>query len=355
MNEIDLLLSKLTGSNTPGVRYSIFNMDGIIHTFESGYADILNKKDISSNNCFHWYSVTKTFTALAVMQLAELKKIDIDNPVKDYLPEFPYSSDITVHQLLSHSAGIPNPVPLSWIHLSSEHKTFDSKTFFRNIFIKNKRTKSKPNDIFSYSNVGYVLLGDLIETVSGMSYENYVVDNIIARLGLKAEDMGFRISDADRLAKGYHKKMSFSNFILGLFIVKKKYFGETEGKWKPFKPFYVNGPSYGGLIGTSEAFIVYLKELMSPDCMLITRDYKKKLFTENHTNNNKPSGMCLSWFTGTLNGVKFFTHAGGGGGFYCEIRIYPEINTGSLIMFNRTGMRDERFLDQVDKYVVKKN
>jgi len=94
--------------------------------------------------------------------------------------------------------------------------------------------------------------------------------------------------------------------------------------------------------------------LLNPDCKLITRDFKKLLFTENFTNNHKPTGMCLSWFTGELNGVKYFTHAGGGGGFYCEIRIYPEINTGSVIMFNRTGMRDERFLDNVDKFIIKK-
>jgi D-alanyl-D-alanine carboxypeptidase len=72
-------------------------------------------------------------------------------------------------------------------------------------------------------------------------------------------------------------------------------------------------------------------------------------------NNHKPTGMCLSWFTGQLSGVKFFTHAGGGRGFYCEIRIYPEINTGSVIVFNRTGMRDERFLDNNDKYFIKNN
>jgi hypothetical protein len=188
-----------------------------------------------------------------------------------------------------------------------------------------------------------------------MSFENYVIDNVISRLGLRAEDLGFRISDQSFPAKGYHKKISFSNFILGFFIDKSKYFGKTEDKWKPFNPFYVNGSSYGGLIGTSEAFITYLRDLLSPDCKLLTRDYKKKLFTENFTNNNKPTGMCLSWFTGTLNGVKYYTHAGGGGGFYCEIRIYPEINTGSVIVFNRTGMRDERFLDKVDKYIVKKN
>ena len=74
------------------------------------------------------------------------------------------------------------------------------------------------------------------------------------------------------------------------------------------------------------------------------------MFTENHTTNNKATGMCLSWFSGQLNGIKYFTHAGGGGGYYCEIRIYPENGIGSVCFFNRTGMSDERFLDKVDKF-----
>ena len=50
-----------------------------------------------------------------------------------------------------------------------------------------------------------------------------------------------------------------------------------------------------------------------------------------------------------LNGIKYFTHAGGGGGYYCEIRIYPDIKRGSVIFFNRSGMSDERDLDKLDK------
>lgn len=76
------------------------------------------------------------------------------------------------------------------------------------------------------------------------------------------------------------------------------------------------------------------------------------LFTENFTNDGKPTGMCLSWFSGQLDGNQYYAHAGGGGGYYCEIRVYPDNGIGSVIMFNRTGMRDERFLDKLDKYVL---
>jgi len=353
MNEIDnILIKQIEKNNTPSVQYVIFNKDSIIHRFQNGFANIKKREKTTEKTTYNSYSVTKTFTALAVLQLSEQKKLDIEQPVKKYLPEFPFSSEITIQQLLTHSGGIPNPIPLSWIHLAEEHQSFDRNSFFKKIFTKNNKTKSKPNEKFAYSNLGYVLLGQLIENVSGLTYEEYIQANILKHLDVDKAGLDFTMNDTTTHATGYQKKYSLSNAILGFFIDKSKFMDETEGKWNPFKDNYVNGASYGGLIGTSNAFVKYIQELLKPDCKLITDDYKKKLFIENYTNNNKPTGMCLSWFSGQLNGKQYFAHAGGGGGYYCEIRIYPDLGIGSVIMFNRTGMTDERFLDKLDKYII---
>jgi D-alanyl-D-alanine carboxypeptidase len=120
-----------------------------------------------------------------------------------------------------------------------------------------------------------------------------------------------------------------------------------------FKNFYVNGPSYGGLKGTGNAFVTYLQELLKPDNQLITKNSKKVLFTENILTNGKQSKMCLSWFKGDLNGHTYYTHAGGGF-YYCEIRLYPDLGKGSVIIFNRFGMSDERILDEFDKFLLMK-
>jgi len=353
MKEIDnILIKQIEDNNTPSVQYVVFNKDSIIHRFQYGFADIKNQEKTLKNTTYNAYSVTKTFTALAVLQLAEQKKLDIEQPIKKYLPEFPYSSEITIKQLMTHSGGIPNPIPLSWIHLADEHQSFDRNIFFKQIFTKNDKTKSTPNEKYAYSNLGYVILGQLIEKVSGLNYEECIRVNILKHLGIEKTGLDFTIIDTNQHAKGYHKKYSFSNAILGFLIDKSKFIGKTEGKWNPFIDNYVNGASYGGLIGTSNAFVKYLQELLKPNCKLITDDYKKMLFTENYTNSNKPTGMCLSWFSGQLNGKQYFAHAGGGGGYYCEIRIYPDLGIGSVIMFNRTGMTDERFLDKLDKYII---
>jgi len=353
MDEIDNILIKEVDENkTPSVQYIIFNKDSIIHKFHYGLLDIKNKIKTSENTTYNAYSVTKTFTALAIMQLASQKKLDIDQPAKNYLYEFPYSPKITIRQLLAHSSGIPNPIPLSWIHLANEHEPFDRNKFFAQIFLKNNKIKSKPNKKFAYSNLGYVLLGQIIEKVSGLSYENYIREKILHPLNIIPTKLDFIINDPNQHAKGYHKKFSFSYTILGFLIDKPKYMDKTEGKWKPFKSIYINGVSHGGLIGTANAFVKYLQELLKPNCIIIEDEYKKMLFNENYTSNNKATGMCLSWFSGQLDGIQYYTHPGGGGGYYCEIRIYPNLGIGSVIMFNRTGWSDERYLDKLDKYII---
>ena len=356
MTEVENILQKTVRDNhSPSVHYILFDKDKVIKNYSYGLRDISGDKKIEDKTTYNAYSVTKTFTALAILQLFEQKIIDIEQPAVRYLPGFPYSTDITIRQLLSHSAGIPNPVPLNWIHLPVEHKSFNRDEFFTAIFLKNPKIKSRENQTFAYSNLGYVLLGQLIEKVTGISYEQYVKQNIIDKLGLKNEELGFEIPDVQFHSKGYHKKLSITNFILGFFIDKSKYMGKAEGKWKPFNNFYVNGTSYGGLIGTPGAFVKYIQELLKPNSRLLSDDYKKMLFTENYTANNKPTKMCLSWFCGQLNGTKYFSHAGGGGGYYCEIRIYPGDAIGSVCFLNRTGLSDERFLDKVDKFYFSKN
>lgn len=350
---IDIILGKLIDKNqTPSVVYVVFNTDSIIYQNSLGFTNIKKGKETSEKSRYNVFSITKTFTALAVLQLEDHGKLDINDPVIEYLPDFPYAHDITIRNLLTHTAGIPNPVPLSWIHSAEEHRSFDTDAYFSKIFDRYNKTKSLPNEKFAYSNLGYVILGQLVARVSGLDYKDYIRTHILDLLDIEPGDLDFEIGDPDRYATGYHKKLSFSYALLGLFMDKSEFMGRSEGKWVPFNINYVNGPSYGGLISTPEALTKYGQELLKPGCRIISDEYKDILLSENHTNDGKPTGMCLSWFKGSLNGKQYYAHAGGGGGYYCEIRIYPEYGIGSVIMFNRTGMKDERFLDKPDAIIL---
>lgn len=350
--EIGNQLNRLA-KKTPSVQYYFFNSDSILYSYYKGFASISDNRQVDDSTTYNAFSVTKTFTALAVLQLAEQGKVDINQPVVSYLPDFPYGKDITIKQVLNHAAGIPNPIPLSWIHLASEHSDFDYNSFFDDITSKHPKVKSEPNKKYRYSNIGYLLLGQLVEEVSGMSYDSYVKENIIEKLGLSENDLSFTIANEANHAVGYHKKCSATNLLLGMFINKSKYMGKSEKGWKPFHSFYVNGISYGGLVGKPSAFIAYLQELLKHNSAVVSDGIKQQLFEKNSINTGKKTGMCLAWFKGSLNGETYYAHAGGGGGYYCEIRLYPNLGKGSVIFFNRTGMSDERILDKLDRYIIR--
>jgi CubicO group peptidase (beta-lactamase class C family) len=354
MDPIERTLRKeVDRGKTPSIQYLIFSQDSIIRSVCNGKANVSSGIEVDKNTTYSAFSVTKTFTALAILQLAEKGKIDIDELASNYLPDFPYEGEITIRQLLVHTAGIPNPNPLSWVHLAEEHKGFDRRSFFKEVFNKHNKVKSEPNHKFRYTNLGYVILGQLIEEVSGLRYEDYVREMIINPAGIESGDLDFEVNDKSRYAKGYIKKNSFLNLILGFFMDKSRYMEAPEGPWKPFKKLYLNGAAYGGLIGNASGFARYIQQLIKEDSPLISDTFKEMMFTENITTTGKSTGMCLSWFTGKLNGITYYSHAGGGGGYYCEIRIYPEIGIGSVVMLNKTGVSDARMLDKVDVHYLR--
>lgn len=343
-----LLRQQTDNRKTPGIFYACFDAENIHFQYTGGMADLATTTPVDAQTAFYGFSMTKTFTATAVMQLAEQGKLLLDSPVKTYLPDFGYGEQITVRHLLSHSAGIPNPLPVSWIHPVDESRTFDESAFFDAVFQKNNRPKFGPGEKFAYSNLGYIVLGRLIERCSGLPYRQYVEEKILQPLGI-GDRLGFTLKDHLHTATGYQKTISFGNLLLGFMLDRKKYMGNSVSGWTSFRPFYVNGPAYGGLIGQPRAFIQFAQDLLKKDSLLLSPESKKAMFTENLLNNGRPSGMCLGWFTGMQDGHRFVTHAGGGGGFYCELRIYPEAGAGSLMMTNRSGFSDERLSGRFDR------
>lgn len=344
------LTDQIDNNETPSLQYAFFDTDSTIYEFQYGQINRSSSEAIDEKTTYNIFSVTKTFTALAVLQLAQQGKLGLTHPVSDYLPGFGYDPTITVEQLLSHTAGIPNPLPLKWIHLESEHESFRHDDFFAEVFSKHPKLDFKPGTDFKYSNLGYVVLGQLIERVSGQPFKEYIQSHIIKPCGIDSAELGFNINPSVH-AVGYHKWWSASNAVLGFLIDKNKFMEPRQGNWKPFKLFYTNGLAYGGMIGSGRALISYAQTLLKENSPLISDRYKQELFTERNVN-GKPTGMSFSWFTGTLKGNRYYAHAGGGGGYYVELRVYPDLGVGSVILYNRTGMTDERILSKADGFFI---
>jgi len=161
--------------------YAVFTDDSTI--FQGAFSN--KGTTVDGNSPFLIGSVTKVFTAVAVMQLYEQGKIDIDKPVSVYVPDFainqrfPDSGPITIRAVLTHHAGIPSDYYL--------HKFSKKQHDFNEIlpYLNSQYTCFPVGEIWAYSNLGYALLGILIERAGGLKYEDYVVRNIFTPLGMK--------------------------------------------------------------------------------------------------------------------------------------------------------------------------
>lgn len=348
-----ILREMVTSRKTPGLQYLALKNGQQAHSLNAGMAEFENNRDISSQSFFNACSVTKTFTSLGVMQLAEAGRLNIHDPVSGYLDDLPFNREIKIYQLLSHTSGLPNPIPLRWAHLQEEEADFDYPLFIKTVLAKHSKLKYAPGEKFSYSNLNYLPLGQLIEKVSGLPYRDYIRQFIIEKLDLQGMPMGFLVPDDTYYARGYQKKYSLMNLVLGLFIDKPKFTSKSsDSSWIRFNKYYVSGRSYGGLIANAGSLTKFLSELFRPGSILLSDEWKKTLFQKQKVGDGKEVEMTLGWFTGKLEGNRYFAHAGAGGGYYCEMRMYPELQLATAIMFNRSGMSDERILDKPDRFIL---
>jgi D-alanyl-D-alanine carboxypeptidase len=315
-------------------------------------ANLLDGVAVNEHTTFNAYSVTKTFTAAAILQLAGQGHLDLDQPIARYLRRFPYDKSPTLRETLSHSGGFPNPIPLAWVHLTGEHTGFDKAGFVKELLGENAKLKFPPGARYAYSNIGYLLLGEVVEQITGQPYAEYVEQSLIRPLRLQeGESLAFSIKHPETHARGYLERWSFLNAALGFFIDRGRLIDARKRRWVQFRNHYVNGAAYGGLLGNARGFARYLQALLAKSDYL-SEPIRSLLFTPARTKNGRALPRTLAWFTGRLNGESYYTHAGGGAGYYCEIRLYPRIGRASVVMFNRTGFRDERILDQIDKYFL---
>lgn len=146
-------------------------------------------------------SMTKQFTAMAIMQLVEKGLINENDPLSKYIPDFPKGDTITIKNLLTHTSGIQNCTnfPEFW---SMKLDSFKNINNVINLF-KNKPLEFKPGTDFDYTNSGYILLGYIVTKVSGMSYIDYLQKNIFDPLNMKSTGLGYNGTDKMYTSTGY--------------------------------------------------------------------------------------------------------------------------------------------------------
>ncbi|MGM0505108.1 MAG: serine hydrolase domain-containing protein, partial [Bacteroidota bacterium] len=153
-----------------------------IYNQSFGYADIRKREPLSSDAIFQLASVSKQFTAMAVMILRDQNKLSYDDSVTRYIPDFPYP-EMTIRMLLNHTSGLPNYMWLVEHHWKGENPP-DNADIMKMMAKHKLSLYFTPGRRFNYSNTGYVVLASVVENVSGMPFADFLGQNIFQPLNM---------------------------------------------------------------------------------------------------------------------------------------------------------------------------
>jgi CubicO group peptidase (beta-lactamase class C family) len=274
--------------------------------FDRGFGSADLEWDIpnSPTTKFRIGSVTKQFTAASILLLEERGKLKIDDPVKKYLKDTPEAWDkITIFNLLTHSSGIPNftGFPEYQKEQLFEHTPKEIVALFRD-----KPLDFEPGEKMSYSNSGYILLGYLLEKVSGETYQDFIQKNIFDPLGMK--DSGYDSNTA---------------------IIPERASGYSPGPHGLLNAQYVHMSipfSAGALYSTTEDLLRWEQGLFGGK--LLSKESLSKM-TKPYKDN-----YALGLMTGTNNGHRVIQHGGGIQGFVAHLAYYPDDKITVAVLSN---------------------
>jgi CubicO group peptidase (beta-lactamase class C family) len=310
----ELYLAALnTASKAPGIQYLAVRSAGVLFEHASGWADIRRRIPLDAATTMMAYSMSKTITAVAVLQLVEAGRVGLDDPVERSLGPLPYGSSITVRQLISHTSGIPNPIPLRWVHPAEQHESFDENAAFAAVLHAHPRLSFEPGTKFTYSNIGYWLLGRVVERASGEAFPSYVTEHILRPLAVGPGEIGYVVADPAHHATGYLEKYSFMNLAKG-FLIDRDLVGDYSGSWLEIRNHYLNGPAFGGLVGSARGFGKFLQDQLRERSVLFNNTTRQLFYAPQKTQ-GAPVDMSLGWHIGDLDGTRFFYKEGGAEGF----------------------------------------
>jgi CubicO group peptidase (beta-lactamase class C family) len=145
------------------------------------------------------------------------------------------------------------------------------------------------------------------------------------------------VPDPAAHAHGYLEKYSFMNLIKGV-VIEREYIGGYEGPWLRIQDHYLNGPAFGGLVGTARGFGKFLQDQLRPHSRLFGDATRDLFYAPQRTRAGETIPMTLGWHVGSLDGVRAYYKEGGGGGFHCLMRLYPARGLGTVVMTNATGL-----------------
>ncbi len=256
----DYIQHEMKEGRIPGLALGIVKGDEIIYQKGYGIADH-DGTPVTVNTPFIIGSVSKTFTALGIMQLVEKDKIELDAPVQRYIPWFTlqnpdYSAKVTVRDLLMHKSGLPRE------HYTAGRSVDSIKQRVRELHSAD--FWNTPGAQSLYSNVGYAVLGHLIEVASGQSYQTYIQDRIFSPLEMHHSYTSLQVAKDHGLAQGYGYMMGIPIPIAPNYLVRSLPSGYLISSVQDMNQYLIsqiNGVGYNGT------------QVLSPNGILQVQNY----------------------------------------------------------------------------------
>lgn len=345
--EIEKYIHKIVSiSKPPGLSIVVLKDGRIAYSHAFGWADGPDQLSASPDTIYHWWSMTKIPTAVAILQLHDAQKLNIDDPISDYLPFFKVELDgepappITIRQVLRHTSGLQDTIPamIGWVHYEDE--IYNQTALLQEHLPKYTELKFSADSRVAYSNLGYMVLGAIIEKVSGKPYEDYIKECILTPLGMKNTGFLYSSQMSGKIAAGSHPIASIYSPLLPFLLDMKILVKERNGSIYWFNRMYLDVTPPSGLIGSAHEAALLAQALLSKDELLSPESH---LLLRPEGSN--PTERPLGWAEFNTADRVWVQHSGGGPGFATIMRLYPKEGLGIVIMSNSTNLPREKLVD----------
>ncbi len=308
---IDEILTQAYKPNEPGASVIVAKNGKVVFRKGYGLANLELAVPVEPDMVFRLGSVTKQFTAVAILMLAEQGKLSLDDNLVKFLPNYPAKTQrITIEQLLTHTSGIKSYTSLpEW--LAMWRKDIELNELIS--LFKDKPADFAPGERWSYSNSGYVVLGAIIEKSSGQSYQDFIEKNIFAPLGMKH-------SFYDNTAR----------------VIPRRVTGYSKGKDAYINAAYMSmtQPHAAGALVSSVDDLALWDAALYTD-KLVKQETLKRAWTPAKLTSGKLTHYGFGWSVNSYEGHPVIEHGGGINGFSTYALRMPDERVFVAVLTNK--------------------
>jgi len=329
--------SQMTLRKIPGLQLAIVKNNEIVKMKSYGFANIEDSIAVDNETLFSIYSITKAFVGVSVMQLVEEGKLDLNTEINTYLSDLPEAwKSITLRQLLTHTSGLPYILANDTGGLISDKGIEASWELTKTLPMR-----SEPNVKFEYNQLGYALIGMIIDKVNGDSFTDYIIENQLQKAGMKrTEEAGF---------------LNLNNVIPHSARCYTYYYGPTISNTKS-EVYSKLLQTAAGMSSTAIEIANWVIALQTTDSLLNQPSSLEELWAPAILNNGKTQG-----FNNLLNGYALgwqvtnrseHSAAAATGGNRTAFFVYPNDDLSIIVLTNLMGGLPSKFIDEIAGYYI---